>query len=70
MSAITRSRGENRVAHVHGVISAADQGHPIGAQEFADSHFPAAPPNNYGGRDSDQTQREAREKVSGPRPIF
>jgi len=55
---------------LHGVISTADQGHPLGALEFADSHIPAASPNNYGGRVSDRTHREASEMVLDPRPFF
>lgn len=55
---------------LHGVISVADQGHPIGALEFADSHFPVAPPSNYGGRVSDRTHRGASENVLNSRPIF
>jgi len=55
---------------LHGVSSTADQGHPIGALEFADSHFPVAPPSNYGGRVSDRTHREVSEMVLDPRPIF
>jgi len=55
---------------LHGVISTADQGLPIGALEFADSHFPAASPNNYGGRVSDRTHREVNEMILDPRPFF